>query len=276
MSPVVGRPWRSNNRWAERTVAELADAARESALHERWAQPERGVLQRRDPRAKWLAALLLLVGVGLVRHRLPLAAGVGAALGAAAWSGVPPLHLLRRAAPLGLPLLALAALTALFPAAGGWAGATRLALRATASLLFTLLLVLTTRWAALMRGLRGLGVPSVFVSVLEQTHGYLIRLPLTAETMFQARRARTVGPVPPRDARRFVGSSMGALLGKAHAAAEATHAAMLARGYGGGAAAGLNSTSPHRDGGRAADLLLVTSAALAAALLLGWDRLLAS
>jgi energy-coupling factor transporter transmembrane protein EcfT len=173
-----------SNRWAERTVAELAGMTREMAFQEQWARPERGRLQQRDARAKLVAALVLLIAVGLLSHRLPLALAVGALLAAAAGTGVPPLLLLRRAAPLGLPLLVLICLTAAFPALGGGPGALRIALRTTACLLVTVLLVLTTRWTDLTRGLRGLGIPVLFVAVLEQTRRHLVHLPLTAEEMF--------------------------------------------------------------------------------------------
>jgi cobalt/nickel transport system permease protein len=259
-----------SNRWAERTVADLAGVTREMAIQEHWARPERGRLQRRDARAKLLAGLVLLVALGLIGHRLPLALAVCGLLAVAAGTGVPPLLLLRRAAPLGLPLLVLICLTAAFPALGGWQGALRIALRTTACLQVSLLLVLTTRWTDLTRGLSGLGIPVLFVAVLEQTRRHLLHLPLTAEEMFQARRARTVGAVAAGDARRFVGHSMGALLGKTQAAAEASHAAMLARGYG----------YTHADGSGAlarwavADITLVLLALAVSMTLIGMDHYL--
>jgi energy-coupling factor transporter transmembrane protein EcfT len=261
-----------SNRWAERTVAELAGVAREMAFQERWARPERGRLQRRDARAKLVAAFGLLVTVGLINHALPIVLAVSLLLAAAARTGVPPLLLFRRAAPLAFPLLVLVCLTAAFPALGGWSGALRIALRTTASLLITLLLVLTTRWTDLTRGLRGLGIPALFVAVLEQTRRHLVHLPLEAEEMFQARRARTVGAVAAGDGRRFVGHSMGALLGKTQAAADAAHAAMLARGYG--------YIPPERRGVRTgtgwtvADAALVLLSAALSATLIGMDHCL--
>jgi cobalt/nickel transport system permease protein len=258
------------NRWAERTVAELAGVAREMAFQEQWARPERGRLQRRDARAKLLATMVLLIAVGLLCHRGPLALMVGALLAVAAGSGAPPLLLLRRAAPLGVPLLVLICLTAAFPTLGGWQGALRIALRTTACLLATLLLVLTTRWADLARGLCGLGLPPLFVAVLEQTRGHLVYLPLTAEEMFQARRARTMGTVVAGDARRFVGNAMGALLGKTQAAAEASHAAMLARGYGCAPVADTRASTRWD----AADVTLILLTAALSAALIGMDHCL--
>ena len=263
----AGSPNRSN-RWAEKTIAEISGAVREVAYRESWAGRERGPFQRRNPRAKWVAALALLLATALLHHAVALGIVVAAVLGAAAATGLPPLVLLRRAAPFGAPALALILLMALTPAAGGWTGALRLALRLTASALIASTLVMTTRWTDLMRGLRGLYVPPLFVNVLEQTRHHLVQLPLTAEEMFQARRARTVGIASAGSARRFVGYSMGTLLGKTQANAEASHAAMLARGYGYHGATGSAPGTRWTKG----DVVLIAVVLSAAVVLVGVDH----
>ena len=263
-APSPASSARRSNRWAERTVTELAGAAREMATAERWARSD-GVLQRRDARAKWLSALGFLVTVAVLHHPTMLAAACVLPPALAVVSGVPPVLLLRRA---GTALFffgfAVALPTLLLTHDGGISGV-RLILRIAASLPVALLLVLTTRWRDLIAGLRGLGVPVLFVAVLEATYRHLFVLPVVAEEMFQARRARTVGVVRTGDARRFVGFSVGALLGKSHAFAEATHDALLARGY----APGGESDTAKRLWKAGDFLLLIATVALAALLMLG-------
>lgn len=226
----VSRSPRRANRWAERTVAELASVAREMATQERWARQE-GLLQRREARAKWIAVLLLLIASGLAHHVISLLALGVLTLLLAQSAGIPIGLLLRRAGTLLLPFAVASLLFALLNRQFGALQATRLFLRAAVSVSLVLLLTLTTRWRDLMRGLGGLGVPPLFVAVLESAHRHLFLLPVIALEMFQARRARTVGVPPVGEARRFVGFSIGALLGKTHALAETTHDAMRARGY---------------------------------------------
>lgn len=264
---------RRANRWAERTVTELANTARDMAIQERWARHD-GLLQRRDARAKWVSVLLLLVASGLAHHTLCLLAVCALALLLAWESGIPVGLLLRRMGTLLLPFAVASLLFALLNRQFGAVQAVRLFLRAAVSVSLVLLLVLTTRWQSLMRGLGGLGVPPLFVAVLESAHRHLFLLPVIALEMFQARRARTVGVASLGEARRFVGFSIGALLGKTHALAENTHDAMCARGYvtsNYGTRGPVSSMSPPWQG---MDLLLTLGALAISALLLLGDHLL--
>ncbi len=113
---------RRQNRWAERTVRELSGAARELVTGERWARAD-GFLQRRDARAKWLAALCLLVTVGLLRHPAAAAAACAVPPLLAALSRVPPAALLRRAWGAGLFFGTFVALPASALGGAGWEGA---------------------------------------------------------------------------------------------------------------------------------------------------------
>jgi hypothetical protein len=94
------------------------------------------------------------------------------------------------------------------------------------------LLTLTTRWSRLLAGLRGLGVPKMFILVIGMAYRYLFHLLTVAMDRYEARKARSVGKqAHDQAARRFVSATAGALIGKSHYLAEEVHQAMTARGF---------------------------------------------
>src|SRR5262249_1993138 len=70
-----------------------------------------------------------------------------------------------------------------------------LLLRVGASVSIGVLLVLTTRWASLLKALHVLHVPQVFVLILGMTYRYIYVLLQSANDMFLARKSRVVGRV---------------------------------------------------------------------------------
>ncbi len=242
-------PKKRQNRYVERTLAELAAAAAAGLQSDRWAQ-RGGLLQGIDARAKVLT-LLLLVLVTTSVHRLPVLValyGLGLALGLASRL---PLGLMLRRVWLAVPVFVAAmavplALTAVTPgrelftivasphmavSRPGLVLAGMLTLRVATAVTFALILTWTTRWNDLLQALRALFVPRAFLTVLAMTYRYLAVTLQTASDAFTARRSRTVGPSSNLEGRQFIGSSIGALFGKSLAVAEEVHAAMVSRGF---------------------------------------------
>jgi cobalt/nickel transport system permease protein len=106
-----------------------------------------------------------------------------------------------------------------------------LVLRVTDSLSFGILLVLTTRWTSILAALRWFHVPSVFVTVLGMTYRYIFLLLHTANSMFLARRSRSLGTFSARENRRWLGQALGTTMAKSHQLSEDVYLAMLSRGY---------------------------------------------
>ncbi len=222
-----------------------------------------GLLQRLDPRFKLVGLLGLIVAAVLVRHlaSLLLLLAVVVALVVASRIGVRrfvlrawifiPLFTLAIVLPAttswvtpGKPLLTfwrdqhIALGPIHLPATlavtdHGLAGAARLVLRVTCAVSFSVLLTLTTRWSDLLKALRVLRVPRMFVFVLAMAYRYVFLLLRLAQDMVVARRSRTVGRVSRREERRFVGAAVGTLFGKSQATGEQVYLAMMARGYSG-------------------------------------------
>jgi cobalt/nickel transport system permease protein len=206
-----------------------------------------GLLQSLDPRAKVVAAILLIGSVVAVHSLTALAALFLLAIVLALTSSVPIGRLARQVWLGVLVFTGLIALPAPFIVAGntlvtvpyvGWPvseqglrSAAFLMGRAQVSATLALLLVLTTPWTHVLKALRAIGVPVAIVAILGMTHRFIFLLVSTASQMFEARHSRALAPMAGRERRRIVIATAGVLLAKTISLAGETHLAMLARGY---------------------------------------------
>jgi cobalt ECF transporter T component CbiQ len=212
-----------------------------------------GLLQRLDPRAKVVGFLVLLVAASFVHSPWMLLACYLATLVVAAVSGLPVLFFIKRVwlfIPLFTGIIVLPATLSLVTpgelvltlwqwngepqgfTAQGLRSAAVLVLRVACSVSLVVLLTLTTPWSRLLAGLRGLGVPKMFILVIGMAYRYLFHLLTSVTDMYEARKARAIGKqAHDRAARRFVAATAGALIGKSHYLAEEVHQAMTARGF---------------------------------------------
>ena len=205
-----------------------------------------GLLQGLDARIKVLTVVLFIVVVGLV-HSLPILAGILVLILALALLSKIPLGIFLRRILIFIPIFtAVIAIPALFITPGsplvtagtkviiteqGARTAGLLVLRVTDSLSFGILLVLTTRWTSILAALRWFRVPSVFVTVLGMTYRYIFLLLHTANSMFLARRSRSLGTFSARENRRWLGQALGTTMAKSHQLSEEVYLAMHSRGY---------------------------------------------
>lgn len=206
-----------------------------------------GLLQSLDPRAKVAGALLMIIAASMLHSLIGLALLFAFAVTVALASHIP---LTRLAKQVWLGVLAFTGVIALpspFLVPGnvvttlpvlhwtiteqGLRSAAFLIGRAETAATFAALLVLTTSWPHVMKAMRALGVPVAVVAVLGMTHRYIFVLMTTAAQMMEARRARQLGPLRPKDQRRLIAGSAGVLMSKTLAIAGDVHLAMIARGY---------------------------------------------
>ena len=94
-----------------------------------------------------------------------------------------------------------------------------------------MLLVLSTRWAQILKALRVLRVPVVFVVILGMTYRYLFLILETALDMFESRESRTVGVLEGPDRRRLATATIGVLLSKSYHLSADVNLAMQSRGF---------------------------------------------
>jgi cobalt/nickel transport system permease protein len=213
-------------------------------------------LSRIEPRAKVVGFLVLIVAATLLQGLIPLALlllGVTAAVLMSGisfrrlgrmWLGV-PLFTLAIALPAMLNVVTPGApAVSLFDRIGPWTlpvsitwngliVAGRFLLRSTTCVTLAFLLVSTTDRAALLNGLRRLGMPKAFGMVLSMMQRYLSVLIRSAEEIHLAKLSRTIGEQSLRQEQHWVAAGIGSLFRRTYRLAQETHSAMVARGFDG-------------------------------------------
>jgi cobalt/nickel transport system permease protein len=216
-----------------------------------------GLLQRLDPRVKFVSVIVLLVAAGLARNIPTLLAMYAVTLALAAGSALPIGFFVRRVwlfVPIFTGIVVLPATLSVVTrghvvltlwhwhghaegfTSQGLTSAALVISRVAVSISLVVLLTLTTPWVRLLAALRSVGVPKIFILIIGMAYRYIFLLLNTVTDMYEARRSRTIGAAKhDASARAFLGAGGGALFGKAHQLSEEVHQAMTARGYRGDA-----------------------------------------
>jgi len=232
--------------FVERTIGGLA-AATERAVYAEELSKADGLLQRLDPRVKLVGLLALVVAAALARNILVILGLFGVAIALALLSRVPIRTLATRVWIGALAFTGLIALPAIFITPGqvvyrlpllGWPvtaqglrAATYLITRVETAATLALLLILCTPWAHVLKAMRVLRVPVVFVVILGMTYRYIFLMLQTAQDMFESRQSRMVGTLEGPERRRLAGASVGVLLSKSIQLSSDVYLAMVSRGY---------------------------------------------
>jgi cobalt/nickel transport system permease protein len=242
--PARGRKRRTS--FVERTIAGLAEAMERALYAEELAKID-GLLQRLDPRVKLIGLLALIVAAALSRNILVILGLFATAILLALLSRVPIRTLATRVWLSALLFTGLLALPAIFITPGrvlyrlpllGWpvtaqglGAASYLITRVETAATFALLLILCTPWTYVLKALRVLRVPVVFIVILGMTYRYIFLMLQTARDMFESRQSRMVGTLEGVDRRRLASASVGVLLGKSFQLSNEVYLAMLSRGF---------------------------------------------
>ena len=230
----------------EHTIDGLRSAM-ERALYADSVAERGGLLQQLDPRVKVLGLLALIVAAALSRRLSVIAAILVLGIVLAGLSRVSIATLASRVWIGALAFTGVIAVPALFVTPGtpawtipaiGWTvteqgirTALYLILRVETAATLALLLVFTTPWAHVLKALRIVRAPVVFVVILGMTCRYILLLLETAHEMFESRKSRTVGQGTAGDRRRLAVSSAGVLLSKTYRLSGEVYLAMQSRGF---------------------------------------------
>ncbi len=237
----------------EKTLGDITNALEQTLFAEEIAR-RKGLLQSLDPRAKLIGALAILLSISLSQNLLVILTLYALTLPIAFASSIPMGFYLKRvwvfmpffsgivALPAlfspftpGAPLVTLIDVTSprlyLAVTQPGVITAAFLLLRVGASVSIAVLLILTTRWAMLLKALRVLRLPQAFVLILGMTYRYIYVLLHAANNMFLARKSRVVGRVSSADERHWLAASMGTLFSKSYTLSDEVYLAMQSRGF---------------------------------------------
>ena len=234
--------------WLEQTVGGITSNIEHAIFTERHARSA-GWLQRRDPRAKMIGTLVAILAASLTASVAGLALLYAATLAAARASHVPFGFFVKRVW-LGIPFFAgIVVVPAIFfvpgarvfdlaigpahlaPSWNGLAGAVLFVSRVGVSVSLAVLLVVTTPWADVLKSLKALRVPQVFILVLSMTYRYIFLFLHTANGILLARKSRVVGRASGKEQRHWITGTMGNLMSRAFKMSNDVYAAMLARGF---------------------------------------------
>ena len=207
-----------------------------------------------DPRAKIVSAIVFAVCVSLVTQLWPLVAAFTASIVMFAASGLKLKALTRQMRLVAVLILMMALPVYFFRGPDAFLA---MLLRISSATLVLLVMVLTTASADLANGLRRLGLPKTFVTLLAMTYRYLFLYGDEARRMTRARESRGVGHgrnILDRRVLQMISSTAGLILVKAYGRAARIHRAMKARGYSGEALTGRKLKMTLPDGGLVAAL----------------------
>ncbi len=243
-SALKSRKKRGN--FVEQTLATLIRKTERALFAEELAQTD-GLLQKLDPRVKIVGILALILAATLARNVFTILFIFAVAVLLAVLSRVPIRTLATRAWLGALFFTGMIALPAIFLTSGdvlfrlpllGWTitaqgitTAAYLIFRVETTVTLSLLLVLCTLWTHVLKALRVLRVPVVFVVILGMTYRYIFVMLETARNMFEARQSRLVGALGASESRRIAAASIGVLLSKSFYLNSEVYLAMQSRGF---------------------------------------------
>jgi cobalt/nickel transport system permease protein len=236
--------------WLEHTLAGISGSIERAVFTEEHARSA-GWLQRVDPRAKLAMFLAVVLAASLSSSIVVEVALYAVVLAAAAASRVPFDFFVKRVW-LGIPFFAgIVVIPAIFfvpgerlfdvpigpvhlaPSIPGLTGAVLFVARVGVSVSLAVLLVLTTRWADLLKSLQAIRVPQLFILVLAMAYRYIFLFLHLANGFFEARKSRVVARTSGREQRRWIAGTMGNLVNRSVKMSNDVYAAMAARGFSG-------------------------------------------
>jgi cobalt/nickel transport system permease protein len=236
--------------WVEKTLAGITSSIEQAVFTERHARSE-GWLQRVDPRAKLGMFLAAILAASFTSSVAALVTLYGFLVAAAMASRI-PLDFFVRRVWAGIPLFAgIVVIPAIFmvqgphlfevtlgpitiaPSIPGLEGAILFVARVGVSVSVAILLVMTTPWADLLKSLRAVRAPQVFVLILSMTYRYIFLFLHTVNGIFLARKSRIVARTSGAEQRRWISGTIGNLMSRSFKMSNEVYTAMLARGFGG-------------------------------------------
>jgi len=253
------------SRFVEKTIGEVLEYIRNAVFSENYSK-EKGFLQEIDARAK-LIVILGLIFSAVISGRLEVfVIFILISLILAKASKIPIKYYLTRVLifiPVFTGVIAIPSLFNIFqPYEGttilaivkfnheivlplikpfseisitkeGVIWAAKFVLRVTTAVSLVTLLVLTTRWSALLSALRSFKLPKVFVVILNLTYRYIFLLTDIVLNMLYSKKSRAIGKEGTIKSWRLNARIVAALFIKSYDMSERVYLAMISRGFDG-------------------------------------------
>jgi len=216
------------NLFIERSINGALGFFKEAMFSDEIAKSE-GLLQSVGPVFKIAMLILLLLAVCFARTLTVLAGLYALSLILAVSSGINLVFFFKRVWVF-IPLFtAVIAIPAVFTQ--GLYTAVLFVLRVAACVSFVVLVTVTTEHSRLLKALRSIGVPAIFVAVLDMTYRYIFLFIKTFEEMHLGLKGRLIESFKGAEGRFWVASRIAFLFRRSLKMSEEVYMAMLARGY---------------------------------------------
>lgn len=218
-----------NNLFIERSIKSAIGFFKEAVFSEDIARSG-GLLQSIDPRIK-TALLIIFIAAACFANTWTSLLGLYAVSMLLALSSKIDLVYFVKRVWFFIPIFTLfIAIPAIF--VQGFAHAVIFVLRVTACVSFVVVFTITTRHAQLLKSFEAIGVPPIFVQVLDMTYRYVFLFLKIFEDMHVSLKSRIIETFSHQEARRWIASRIAFLFKRSVRMSEEVYMAMLARGYG--------------------------------------------
>jgi cobalt/nickel transport system permease protein len=212
----------------EKSLNNALNFFKEAVFSEEIAR-KKGLLQLCDPRLKMIIFLFLILVTCFVRNIPYLVALYVMSVILAAVSRINILFFIKRVW-FFIPIFTLfIAIPAVFMQ--NMEVAMIFVLRVAASVSFAVLMTISTSHKELFKALRSLGIPNIFIQILDMTYRYIFFFVKVFEEMHLGLKSRLIKKFEKKDAWRWVGSRIGYLFKRSIKMSEEVYMAMVARGY---------------------------------------------
>jgi cobalt/nickel transport system permease protein len=220
--------WGRHMKFLEKSLTSALNFFKEAIFSEEVAR-KKGFLQLCNPRLKIVVFLLLILVTCLVRNIPYLIILYVFSVVLASLSGISILFFIKRVW-FFIPIFTFfIAIPAVFMQS--LQVAVVFVLRVTTCVSFAVLMTISTGHRELLRSLRLMGVPSIFIQVLDMTYRYVFFFVKVFEDMHMGLKSRLVKKFKGKDARRWVSSRIGYFFKRSVKMSEEVYMAMAARGY---------------------------------------------
>lgn len=219
----------NRNLFIERSLKGALDFFKEAIFSEEVAR-SRGLFQSIGPKVKIVLLVVFLLVTIFAKTITTLTALYVLSLVLALLSGIRILYYIKRVW-FFIPIFTLfIAIPAVFT--HGLTTAVLFVLRVADCVSFVVLITVTTRHVQLLKSLRSLGIPSIFVNVLDMMYRYISLFIQIFEDMHLSLKSRLVRRFNAKAARYWISSRMVFMFKRSLKMSEDVYMAMIARGYG--------------------------------------------
>lgn len=239
-----------NNNFIERSIVGALSFLKESVFSDEYAL-KKGILQSLDPKIKIVVFLLLIIQILLTKNTLILLCLYAVLILLAYFSRINLLFFLKRTwvfIPLFSLFIAIPALFSVFTPGEaliifniggvkliithqGLSGAVLFVARVTTSVTLAALLSITTRHFELLRALRILKIPQVFIMTLGMCYRYIFLFVEIVENTYIAIKSRVGVKMHYKKGQHIVSWNIAYLWMRSYQLNEDVYKAMLSRGY---------------------------------------------